>query len=215
MSVTERILTWCDEWNSEHPWDHNAHHHAWLLRRVPERFGVALDVGCGTGELVRRMAQRAERVTGIDADPATVQIARGLSPGVTVLVGDLMTADLPAGNDVITALAVLHHVPCQPALIRLRDLLAPGGTLVVLGLYREQTLVDRVIGVLAIPANVLLGGLKNWRRNGPERPVSMTPPTAPATMTYTEIRRAAGGHLPGAVLRRHLFWRYSLVYRAP
>lgn len=32
-------------------------------------------------------------------------------------------------------------------------------------------------------------------------------------MTLAEIRAQARELLPGAVIRRHLYWRYSLVYR--
>lgn len=216
-SVTQRVHSWCDRWNTDHRWDHNAYYHDWVLRRVPDGAGAALDVGCGTGDLVRQLAQRFEHVTGVDADPVSVQIAQRLSAGVggvELLCGNLMTADLPGRYDVITALAVLHHVPFEPALVRLRDLLGPGGTLVVLGLYREDTFVDQAISALAVPANVLMGGLNRYRRGSRERPVSMTAPATPASMTLAAIRKAAKDHTPGAVLRRHLFWRYSLVYRA-
>jgi hypothetical protein len=34
-------------------------------------------------------------------------------------------------------------------------------------------------------------------------------------MKLEEIRRVADEVLPGAIVRRHLFWRYSLVWRKP
>ena len=42
----------------------------------------------------------------------------------------------------------------------------------------------------------------------------MTAPTAPPETTLAEIRAAAAQVLPGARIRRRLFWRYSLVYTA-
>jgi len=40
----------------------------------------------------------------------------------------------------------------------------------------------------------------------------MTAPTTSTTTTLREVREVAHRQTPGAVLRRHLFWRYSLHY---
>lgn len=42
----------------------------------------------------------------------------------------------------------------------------------------------------------------------------MTAATRPARMGFPEIVREAHLVLPGARLRRRLFWRYTLVWRA-
>jgi hypothetical protein len=34
-------------------------------------------------------------------------------------------------------------------------------------------------------------------------------------MTFDAIRQFANDLLPGAIVRQHLFWRYSLVWRKP
>ncbi|SHI44559.1 Methyltransferase domain-containing protein [Nocardiopsis flavescens] len=200
--------------NDAHPWDHNAHYHRLLLDRVPARVGRALDVGCGTGELVRALADRAGEVVGVDADPRVVDLARaatGERPGVSFLVGDA-GRELPAGPfDVIACVAVLHHLPFAPTLERLRGRLAPGGTLLVLGVHRSSRFTDHLVDAAAVPANLAVG----WARGRRARPESMTAPTAPAAMTLPEIAREAGRVLPGVRLRRHLFWRHSLVWRAP
>ena len=220
-TVAQQVGSWCDAWNRHHPWDHNAHHHRWILRRLPPRIDRALDVGCGTGELARRLSERAGHVDGVDLDRASIDTARRLTGpacAVDFTCGDVLTLHLQPGYQVITALAALHHMPFEPALQRLRNLLAPGGTLLVLGLYREQTPTDRLLSAAAVPANLAMGAVKAPRRRagGPvPRPVSMTAPTAAATMTLGQIRDAAARQTPGAVIRRHLFWRYSLVYRDP
>lgn len=217
-TVGQRALAWCDAWNQAHPWDHNAHHHGWVERHLPSRLDTALDVGCGTGDLARRLSRRASHVTGLDADPASINTARHLAHGqhnVDFRCEDILTADLPGGYDAITALAVMHHVSFEPALTRLRDLLAPGGTLVVLGVYREETHSDYLLSAAAIPANLVMGAVKTRQRRSPQRPIAMTAPTASAAMTLREVREVAHRQTPGAALRRHLFWRYSLHYTAP
>ncbi|MBA4864371.1 class I SAM-dependent methyltransferase [Streptomyces sp. PSKA54] len=213
--MPHRVLQALHRFNAAHPWDHNAHYHRWILRQLPKHFDRALDVGSGSGDLARLLATRAKEVHGIDADPVIVGRARELTPPaapVTFSVADALTG-IPAGSyDVITCVAVIHHLPFTDALTHFRRHLAPGGTLVVVGLAREQTLGDHLLGGAAIPMNAATGWFKNKGRKAP-RPVSMTAPTRPADMSFSHIVREARHVLPGARLRRRLFWRYTLVWQ--
>jgi len=212
--LPQQLLRALDRFNAAHPWDHNAHYHRWILRQLPERFDSALDIGSGSGDLARLLATRANTVRGIDADPAIVSQARTLTPPaapVTFAVADAPAGIPAASYDVITCVATIHHVPFTEALTVFRRHLAPGGTLVVLGLFRAQTAGDRLLDAAAGPLNAATGWLKNKGRKAP-RPVSMTAPTRPADMTFSDIVREARDVLPGARLRRRLFWRYTLVW---
>jgi 2-polyprenyl-3-methyl-5-hydroxy-6-metoxy-1,4-benzoquinol methylase len=213
-SLTRRILHALERFHAARPWDHNAHFHRWILRQLPRRAGSALDVGCGSGDLARLLAARVERVHGVDADPEIIARAAELTPTaapVTYTVADA-PAGLPAGPyDVITCVAVVHHLPFTEALEAFRDRLAPGGTLVIVGVARERTPVDHLLGVASIPLNIVMALLKNQGRPVPH-PVSMTAPTRAPDMTFPEIVREAWTVLPGARLRRRLFWRYTLVW---
>jgi ubiquinone/menaquinone biosynthesis C-methylase UbiE len=78
-----------------------------------------LDVGCGTGDLVWRLAPKAEEVVGIDLSPAMVEFAQDtLSqrsvPHVSFVLGDVTKAlaELPDDHfDVATMTLVLHEMP--------------------------------------------------------------------------------------------------------
>ncbi|MFJ3199060.1 class I SAM-dependent methyltransferase [Streptomyces sp. NPDC086989] len=215
-TVTRRALEAIGRFNDAHPWDHNAHYHRWILRQLPARFGRALDVGSGSGDLARLLAGRAGAVDAVDADAAIVARARELTaPGaaVTFCVADAMTELPPGPYDVITCVATLHHLPFGGALRLLRRHLAPGGTLVVVGLAQAQTPGDHLLGAAAIPLNAALGWIRNKGRTAP-RPPSMTAPTRQADMGFRAVVREARAVLPGARLRRRLFWRYTLVWRA-
>ncbi|MET9445842.1 class I SAM-dependent methyltransferase [Streptomyces cinerochromogenes] len=219
---TARLLDALHRFNAAHPWDHNAHYHPWLLRQLPRRFTTALDVGCGSGDLVRLLARRAREVHGVDADAEVLDRARESTPvpahgraAVTYTVADASRA-LPDGPyDVITCVAVLHHLPLAETLTRLRDRLAPGGTLVVVGCARASGVLDHALGLVAVALNPLVGWVKNGGRPASRRPTSMTARTREPRETCAEISRTACRILPGARLRRRLFWRYTLVWRAP
>ncbi|MFI0512498.1 class I SAM-dependent methyltransferase [Streptomyces sp. WSLK1-5] len=201
--------------NDAHPWSHNAHFHPWIMRRLPGRFDRALDVGCGSGDLARLLATRATHVHGIDSDDRIIARAReSTGPGLPVsfTVADALTYDEGGRYDVITCVAVLHHLPLTEALTRFRGQLAPGGTLVVVGLTREDTRVQTLLGLASVPLNLITGWIRNRGRRAP-RPLAMTAPTRPADVPYTEFAREARRLLPGVRLRRRLFWRYSLVWK--
>ncbi|MBO0512656.1 class I SAM-dependent methyltransferase [Streptomyces beijiangensis] len=184
------------------------------MRQLPSRFGRALDAGCGSGDLARLLATRATSVQGLDVDPTIVARARELTAPalpVTFTVADALTGTPPGPYDVITCVATVHHLPFADALAHFRRHLAPGGTLIVVGLARAQTRSDYLLDVVAIPLNVAMAWIKNRGRKAP-RPVAMTAPVKAATMTLPEIVRDARRELPGARLRRRVFWRYTLVW---
>jgi SAM-dependent methyltransferase len=173
-----------------------------------------VDVGSGSGDLARLLASRAGVVHGVDVDADIVARARELTAPpapVTFTVGDALNEIPPGPYDVITCVATIHHLPFGDALTRFRQHLAPGGTLIVVGLYRPQSRSDYLIDAVAIPSNVAMAWIKNKGRKSP-RPTSMTAPTQPATMNFADIVHEARHELPGARLRRRLFWRYTLVW---
>jgi SAM-dependent methyltransferase len=199
-------------------WDHNGHYHDFVLRQLPARIGRALEVGCGTGGFARLLARRADRVLGIDLSPEMVRIAGERSTreaNVAFEVADVMERPLPGEEfDVIATIATLHHLPFEAALPRLAAALRLGGTLVVLDLYERAGLIDTALDLLAVPAGLALrlarrGRLREdrevaraWAEHG----------SRDSYMTLDAIRRAASRLLPGSIVRRHLLWRYSLVW---
>ncbi|SDK37600.1 Methyltransferase domain-containing protein [Lentzea albidocapillata subsp. violacea] len=192
-------------------WNHNEWYRRWLLRQLPSRAGSALDVGCGLGDLARQI--RAGEVTAIDASARMIERASATTDEVRWIHGDVLTHDL-GRYDVVTAEASLHHLPLREGLTRLAGLTRPGGTLIVIGLYLMASRADRAMELVTLPANAIVGLAKALNGTGgtphdAEMPVVMSAPT------LDEIRAAAAEIVPGARIRRHLFWRYSLVWHAP
>lgn len=109
-----------------------------LVRRVAEG-GDVLEVGCGTGLIMERVARFARSVKGIDLSPG--MLARARERGLDVTEG---SADaLPFGDasfDVAYSFKVLAHVPnIERALAEMFRVVRPGGHL-VFDAYNRQSL---------------------------------------------------------------------------
>jgi SAM-dependent methyltransferase len=202
-------------------WDHNAHYHRFLLGQLPPRCRQALDVGCGTGAFARLLAERCDRVLAIDLAPRMVEVARSRSaghPNLEYRVADATTWPLPPGRfDCVASIAAAHHLPLAPFLTRLREALAPGGTLLLLDIYRPRNLADLVVSLAAVPASRLLGLRHTGRLSQPPelRQAWEEHGRTDRYLSLTEVREACAGVLPGAAVRRHLLWRYSIVWHRP
>lgn len=210
--------------NSRHPWNHNEHFHGWILRNLPARRGAALDIGCGTGMLAGRLAEHFTHVTGVDRDEAMAAAASarlGDVPQVSIRrcsLAEFTPAPGDGGADLITMVAVLHHLDLDDTLARLPALLAPGGRLLVVGLARPHSAADLAFHAVSEAANPVMGMIKH------PRPARLPPPTQdrqpvmpvkdPAT-TLAEIGAAARARLPGSTIRRRLFFRYTLRWDKP
>jgi SAM-dependent methyltransferase len=195
-------------------WNHNVHYHEALLAEVPTGCRRALDVGCGAGEFAARLAERSEQVVGLDRNRDILGVAQRASarPNIDYVEGDLFTVRLDERSfDLIACICSLHHMPLAPALVRLRELLAPGGVIAVLGMYRHATVAD-FAHFAAVTGPDMAIGLVRSRHNPEVGPLPM-PPLAPSTETMAEIRAEADRILPGAVVRRRMYYRYTLAYR--
>lgn len=192
-------------------WNHNIHYHPAVLRALPDECERVLDVGCGEGALARDLTRVARHVTAIDRDEPTVELAerQAAAQNIDYVVGDFLTHDFaPTSFDALVSIAALHHMDTAPALERMRGLLRPGGALALVGLARSRYPMD-----LPFDAAGAIG-TRMHRLRGPYREVS-APTVWPPPETYRETRRIASRVLPGVRYRRHIYWRYSLVWRKP
>jgi SAM-dependent methyltransferase len=200
------MLTSADEY-----WNHNVHYQRVILDAVPVGCGAAVDVGCGDGLLARKLAARCAAVTGIDQDERIIDVAteRGRTvPAVSFVQGDFLAYPFEdASFDFACANTALHHMDFGAALVKMARILRPGGRLAVVGLAGNGSPADWIIGAAGIPANLYY---KRTRGEGnPGAPI-MDP-----GMTWSQVRKAAARLLPGARYRRHLLWRYSLLWTKP
>jgi SAM-dependent methyltransferase len=193
-------------------WNHNTAFHSEILRRCDETVGDVLDIGCGDGLLVSRMAGTGRHVFGIEPDPQAAEQARRRCAGLTNVTVIERTFDEASLDDssfgFVALVATLHHMDTSAALRRCVRLLCPGGRLYVLGLTRIASRTDLAFAVASIPRARTVGALRNeqWPDDVP---------TIEPSETLTDIRDRARLLLPGARLRRRAYYRYSLEWTKP
>jgi ubiquinone/menaquinone biosynthesis C-methylase UbiE len=190
-------------------WNHNVHYQPVILAAVPPGCGPALDVGCGDGMLACRLAERCAEVTGIDREPRMIALARAQEHGRTRFIeADFLTYPLALNSfDFVCANTSLHHMDFAAALTTMARVLRPGGRLAVIGLAADESLADLLAAAPGVPVN--LAYRARYRQGESGAPI-MDP-----YMSWREVRVAAARLLPGVRYRRHLLWRYSLLWRKP
>ena len=191
-------------------WNHNLHYHRLLLDAVPAGAARVLDVGCGEGTLARALRARAAHVVGIDLDAASLAHARAAgSDGIEYVHGDVRTVPFElASFDAVVSVATLHHMDATAGLRRMVALLRPGGVLAILGLARDAAPLDYALSAVAVVASRAHRLVRrHWEHPSPK--------VWPPPETWASMRAIAARELPGHRWRRHLLWRYSLVWTKP
>lgn len=116
----------------EHQHDFVAHYGEDLFGLLPTDPPLSiLDIGCGTGTLTARLAERADYICGIDASAAMVKAARVKYPHLTFDVQDAMDMPYESMFDVAFSNAVFHWIPDHARLLAaINAALKPGGCLI-------------------------------------------------------------------------------------
>jgi SAM-dependent methyltransferase len=127
---------------------------AYFEQEFPQlRQGAVLDLGCGPGDIVLRLASRHAGLTvhGIDGSAAMLRFGSerlhqtpGLGGRVQFIEGILPGASLPLPHyDAVISNSLLHHLH-DPAVFwsAVREAGAPGAAVLVMDLFRPQSRAD-------------------------------------------------------------------------
>jgi len=143
------------------------------------RFASALDLGCGTGLLTRRLAPHSDAVLGIDISAAAVAQATAAHADVANLrfvQGDIcrLPESLDGGFDLMVLVDSLYYLPpplddavLKAIALRLARLLRPGGTCLLAnhffaGMDADSRLSRRIHQTFARSAELTLVA-ETWR----------------------------------------------------
>jgi len=128
------------------------------------------DIGCGGGLVAEPMTRLGFTVTGIDADPTAIAVARDHAAAAGLVI-EYQLADIDAlvgaGErfDVVLALEIVEHVADRDAFFAgLGALVAPGGVLIGATLNRTS----RAFAMAIVGAEYVLGwlplGTHDWQK---------------------------------------------------
>jgi SAM-dependent methyltransferase len=121
-----------------------------VLSLLPDRvYHRALDIGCGVGIFSRLLAQRADQVVGIDISQSAVDYAARTSAAVSNVEfrqADLLKLDSASLGqfDLVVLADTIYYLPdlsdrgLQAAREQVLNMLAPGGTLLLVNHYFFQ-----------------------------------------------------------------------------
>ncbi|HEX9036048.1 MAG TPA: class I SAM-dependent methyltransferase [Ktedonobacterales bacterium] len=98
---------------------------------------IVLDIGCGTGDIARRLAPLVERLDAVDISAPMIAAGKSLpsgdAPNLHWQVGALEDAPLDPPYGLIVAGESLHWMEWSVVMPRLRGALAPGARLALVG----------------------------------------------------------------------------------
>jgi SAM-dependent methyltransferase len=193
-------------------------HH--LPSSVPPDCGNALEVGCGTGELTRLLADRCGRVLAIDLSPEMIRIARRNSAALSNVeyrVADVMEMALPdEAFDCVASVATLHHLPAADAVRRMQAALRPGGVLILHDVLEWSGPTGFLVSAVATLARYVRAHVRGPRRTSRAlREAWRAHGAGERYLRPREVRDLVRRELPGAAVRLHLFWRYTVVWTKP
>ena len=120
-----------------------------VRERIPADATEVLDLGCGPGDVMIRLARACPslKITAVDGSPAMIELAQqaiaecGLSMSISALQGYVPGLPLPVGHfDAVLSKDFLHHLPDPMALWHeARRLIKPGGFICVMDLRRPDS----------------------------------------------------------------------------
>lgn len=191
-----------------------------LLSLIPAESTRVLDVGCGTGRLSSAIVTNDREVLGIDISSAMIERARGkgTSRSLSFVCGDFLAWPLDDRSfDCIVSAATLHHLPIEPAIRKMVQILRPGGRLIVQDLRRADGPADAGRAYLAMAHHMAMRFMRTGRTFDP-RPVRQAWARHGATdtyLTFNEAQTIVTRLLPGARVVNHWMWRFTIVWDKP
>ena len=156
----------------------------------------------------------------IDLSPNSIQIAEQKSQhfkNIDYQIADSRW-DFPLEHfDAIASIATVHHLSIEQLIPKLKAALKPGGVLIVLDLLEHHNLMDTLSDTIAVPLNWWLLKVKNGHlKPNPEATAAMKEHLrTDKYLNFSQANKVYISLLETAKVRRHLFWRYSVVWQKP
>ncbi len=192
-------------------WNHNTVYHKWILSQVRKNDRV-LDVGCGDGLLVYKLANKTKEVLGIDKHIPSIEKAKkrieNLKKASIISVGFEDFDYEPNSFDAIIFVASIHHMNLETCIDKAIELLKPNGKLLIVGLANPYNVFDKIIEVgrfLPVKIGDIFHEVKG----------DVGAPIMDYKGTLNDIRSIVKTKLPNAKVKQVLYYRYLLKWVKP
>ena len=192
-------------------WNHNIHYHNMILNNLSNDKCIALDIGSGDGDFAEKLSKYYEKTVCLEPDLKSYEYAKNKYSINNKITHENNTLDDYTPNkkfDFITCIASIHHMDFEKSLIKIKNLLKDNGKLIILGLYKEKFLIDYLYSLIACIPNKVRCMINREDNNS-----SLKIKLKPANMNYKEIEEISNKILGDCKIRRHFYWRYSIIYK--
>jgi len=97
---------------------------------------------------------------------------------------------------------------------KIKKALKPKGVILILDLYEAQGFFEKMLSVIAVPLNLIMmyKHNKTFKRSKEEIEIWNEHGKSDKYLTFKEIETICEEVLPGAIVQKHLFWRYSIIW---
>jgi 2-polyprenyl-3-methyl-5-hydroxy-6-metoxy-1,4-benzoquinol methylase len=200
-------------------WDHNQQYQKYLLKNIPKKCNCILDVGCGTGELTKKLTFFSKEIIGIDVSENMINEAKKRNYDEKInyikISVEKYLERTEKQFDVIISIAALHHMNEEEILKLMKNKLTRDGKILILDLVKTKTIPEWILGITAALLNpiimlIMRGRLKITKE---EKEAWSGHFEYDKYLTTNEVKDIVKRALGKGKVKRHFFWRYSIIYR--
>lgn len=191
-------------------WNHNFAYHKWILKQIKGKKRI-LDVGCGDGSLVYKLANKNNYVVGIDVDSKALSVAEqnNYYDNIRFIERNFLVHNFKKEKfDVIIFVASIHHMDMERALVKARTLLNRNGIILIVGLSKPSSIFDYTLEVLRVVPSMIISKIKG---NKTSEDLNIDVNYNFPKMNY--IRDICKKNLPKYKIRYGLHYRYLLYWK--
>jgi len=199
-------------------WDHSQQYQEYLLRYIKGAKELCLDIGCGTGELTKKLSSKCKKAIGIDISKSMIDEAKKRNNQYNIEYHNVDIDSLLDNSeemyDVVISIATFHHLDMERVLGKLKSRVKNGGMILILDLYKNKSVFEHLLSLIATISNPFIylikrGSIRNTKE---EREAWKDHFQYDEYYTIDEIKDIADRTLGKVIIKYHLLWRYSLVY---
>jgi 2-polyprenyl-3-methyl-5-hydroxy-6-metoxy-1,4-benzoquinol methylase len=148
-------------------WDHNQQYQKYLIKNIPKNCDYILDVGCGIGELTKKLTLFGKNITGIDVSENMLHEAqkRNFDKKINYIKtsAENYLDETDKQFDIIISIAALHHMNEENILGKMKSRLNENGKILILDIVKNKTMVDYFLSILAAILNPIIMLIMNGR----------------------------------------------------